>query len=98
MPIELTSGQWISAACAAVGVIAGANALRRDQRWFALCCGLVGVQSLLFLIVPHDRGHSMRYVVSVPLGIAVLVILRRVGDEAKLVRATRTDAARESQP
>ena len=97
MPIELTTGQWISAAVVAVGVIAGVNALCRDRRWFALLCGLISAQSLTSLVTPHDGSRFMRYLFSVPLAIGVLVILRRVGDEAKLARAAETNAAPESQ-
>ena len=99
MPIELTAGQWVSVAVVVLCVIVGVNALRRDRRWFALCCGLIAGQSIASLVAPRDgAGHSMRYLVSVPFGIAVLVILRRVGDEAKLARAAQTGAAPEPRP
>ena len=98
MPIELTTGQWISVAGVVICVIAGVNALRRDRRWFALCCGLIVAQCLTSLVVPHDGGGSMRYFVNLPFAIAVLLILRRVGDEAKLARATQTGAAPDPRP
>jgi hypothetical protein len=98
VPIELTTGQWISVACAAVAVIAGVSALCRNRRWFALCCGLIAAQCVVSLVVPSAGGRFMRYLFSVPLGIAVLLILRRLSDEAKLARATQTGAAPKSQP
>ncbi|HEV2738465.1 MAG TPA: hypothetical protein VGU66_07800 [Candidatus Elarobacter sp.] len=99
MPIELTTGQWISVAVVVMCVIAGVNALRWGGRWSVLCCGLIAVQSVASLVVPRDgAGHSMQYLVSVPVGITVLVILRRVSDEVKLARATQTGAAPESRP
>ena len=87
MPIELTTGQWVSLAGVALGGFAGVNALRRNRRWFALLCGLIFAQCAVSLVVPHPGG-SMRYV-SMPFGIAVLLILRRVGDEAQARTASR---------
>jgi len=97
VPIELTSSQWISAAGIAIGVILGVSALRRNQRWRALLGGLIALQSVGWLVVPNERGHSMRYLVSVPVGIAVLAILRRVSDEAKLAETTQADVPRSSR-
>ena len=92
MPIELTTGQWVSLVCGVAFGLIGVNALRRNRRWFALVCGLIFAQCAVSLVVPHPSGF-MRYV-SLPFGITVLLILRRVTDEAQ---AARTGSARESQ-
>lgn len=98
MPIELTTGQWTSVAGVVMFAIFGVNALRRDRRWFALCCGVIVAQCLTWLIVPHAVGGSIRYFVNLPFWIAVLLILRRVSAEAKPARAAPTGAAPESLP
>ena len=97
MPIELTAGQWISVAGVVTFAIFGVNALRRDQRWFALLCGVIVAQCLAWLI-PHGGGGSMRFFVNFPFWIAVLLISHRASEETKRARAAQTGAAPQPPP